>query len=76
MGRLKALTGGMPLFVQSAAGIAVSEYEGDVAQLCDSLEGQTNTAETAQEVILARVFDALPGTARDAVAVLSLSDLG
>lgn len=76
MARLRTLTGGMPLFVQSAARIAVSEYEGDVEQLCDSLEGQTNTAETAQEVILARVFDALPGTARVAVAVLSLSDLG
>lgn len=76
MGHLKTLTGGMPLFVQSAARIAVSEYDGDVAQLCDSLEGQTNTAETAQEVILARVFDALPGAARDAVAILSLSDLG
>lgn len=76
MGRLKTLTGGMPLFVQSAARIAVSEYDGDVGQLCDSLERQINTAETAQEVILARVFDALPGIARDAVAVLSLSDLG
>ncbi|BEP62340.1 hypothetical protein GmRootV213_28940 [Variovorax sp. V213] len=76
MSRLKTLTGGMPLFVQSAARIAVSEYDGDVEQLCDSLEVQTNTAETAQEVILARVFGALPGSARDAVAVLSLSDLG
>lgn len=76
MGRLKTLTGGMPLFVQSAARIVVNEYGGDIEQLCDSLEAQTNTAETAQEVILARVFDALPPVTRDAVAVLSLSDLG
>lgn len=76
MGRLKALTGGMPLFVQSAARIATIEYDGDIELLCDSLESQTNTAETAQEVILARVLNALPATTRDAVAILSLSDLG
>ncbi|MGN7919694.1 SEC-C metal-binding domain-containing protein [Lysobacter sp. 22409] len=76
IGRLKTLTGGMPLFARSAARIAVSEYHGDVEQLCDSLERKTNTVETAQEVILSRVVDTLPNSARDAIAVLSLADLG
>ena len=73
--RLRMLTAGLPLYVQSAAKIATSEYGGDVAQLCIELDAQTNTVETAQEIILARVFDALPATIRDVVAVLSLSDI-
>jgi len=73
---LQRLTAGLPLYVKSAAKIASSEYAGDVAQLCVALEAQTNTSETAQEIILARVFDALSVPIRDAVAVLSLSDIG
>lgn len=73
--RLRMLTAGLPLYVQSAAKIATSEYGGDVARLCIELDAQTNTVETAQEIILTRVFDALPPTIRDVVAVLSLSDI-
>lgn len=76
LGRLQALTRGMPLFVESAARIAVREHAGDLEQLCHTLEQQTNTAETAQEVILEKVFDALPQQSKDAVAVLSLCDVG
>lgn len=76
LGRVQALTRGMPLFVESAARIAACEHRGDLAQLCNSLEQQTNTAETAQEVILEKVFDALPPQSKDAVAVLSLCDVG
>lgn len=75
LGRLQALTRGMPLFVESAARIAAREHAGDLEQLCNALEQQTNTAETAQEVILEKVFDALPRQSRDAVAVLSLCDV-
>lgn len=75
MGRLSLQTAGMPLFVQSAARIAVQDYAGDAAQLCDALDSHTNIGETAQEVILSRTFDGLPGDARDVVAVLSLADV-
>lgn len=76
LGRVQALTRGMPLFVESAARIAARERGGDLEQLCNSLEQQTNTAETAQEVILEKVFDALPSQSKDAVAVFSLCDVG
>ncbi|WP_169748351.1 ATP-binding protein [Xenophilus azovorans] len=75
LGRLQTLTRGMPLFVESAARIAARDYGGDLQQLCIALEQQTNTAETAQEVILEKVFDSLPSQSKDAVAVLSLSDV-
>jgi len=75
MGRLSQLTAGMPLFVQSAARLAVHDYAGDAAQLCDALATQANIGETSQEVILARTFDGLPSRTQDAVAVLSLADV-
>lgn len=75
MGRLSQRTASMPLFVQSAARIAVQDYAGDVAQLCDALDNQTNIGETSQEVILSRTFDGLPSRTQDAVAVLSLADV-
>jgi hypothetical protein len=75
MGRISQQTAGMPLFVQSAARIAMQDYAGDTAQLCDALDNQTNIGETSQEVILSRTFDGLPSSARDIVAVLSLADV-
>lgn len=76
MGRLKMLTAGMPLFVRSAATIAREEYEGRIDQMCDAVDALTNLTQTAQEVILAKVFDALPLAAQRTIAVLSLSDIG
>lgn len=75
MGRLSQQTASMPLFVQSAARIAVQDYAGDAAQLCDALDNQTNIGETSQEVILSRTFDGLPSRTQDVVAVLSLADV-
>lgn len=76
MGRLKKLTAGMPLFVRSAATIAREDYEGNVDQMCDAVDALTNLTRTAQEVILAKIFDAFPIAAQNTVAVLSLSDIG
>lgn len=76
MGRLKALTAGMPLFVRSAATIAREEYGGSLAQMCEAVEALTNLTQTAQEVILAKVFSAFSPAAQEVVAVLSLSDIG
>jgi hypothetical protein len=75
MGRLSQQTAAMPLFVQSAARIAVQDYAGDAAQLCNALDSQTHIGETSQEVILLRTLDGLPSGARDVVAVLSLADV-
>lgn len=75
MGRLSEQTAGMPLFVQSAARLAVRDYGGDVARLCAALDSLTTIAETTQDVILARTFDGLPSPAQAVVAVLSLVDV-
>lgn len=75
LGRLSQQTAGMPLFVQSAARIAVRDYGGDVSELCAALDAQANIGETAQDVILSRTFDGLPGETRDVVAVLGLADV-
>ncbi|HZF84901.1 MAG TPA: SEC-C metal-binding domain-containing protein, partial [Burkholderiaceae bacterium] len=75
MGRLKTLTAGMPLFVRSAATIAREEYGGSIDQMCAAVDALTNLSRTAQEVILAKVFDAFPHAAQQTIAVLSLSDI-
>jgi AAA domain len=75
LGRLLALTGGLPLFVRTASKLSVSLYGGDVAAMCSSVEAHTNVVATAQELILARSFDSLPEQVRDCAAVLSLSDV-
>lgn len=73
--RLLKLTGGLPLYVQNALKIAGQSYGGSVMGLCDALEARTHVVETAQELILADVFDVLGETERRAVAALSLSDV-
>lgn len=76
MRRLKTLTAGMPLFVRSAATIAREEYGGRIDQMCDAVNALTNLTQTAQEVILAKVFNAFPVAAQRTIAVLALSDIG
>jgi hypothetical protein len=73
--RLRRLTAGLPLYVQNAIQIARTEYAGEVARFCDELEARTHQVETAQNIILTRVFDGLSPQNRDAVACLSLSDV-
>lgn len=73
--RLRALTGGLPLYVRTAARLSLDQYGGDVARMCGAIEAQTHLVASAQELILSRVFDGLPETVRDCAAVLSLSDV-
>ncbi|WP_220454540.1 ATP-binding protein [Ralstonia solanacearum] len=73
--RLLQLTGGLPLYVQNALKIASENYDGDLSRLVGALEERTHIVETAQELILADVFDALNDTDRQAIAALSLSDV-
>ena len=74
-GRLLKLTGGLPLYTQNALKIAAGNYDGEVARLCAAIEERTHLAETAQDLILADVFDAYNDDERRAVAALSLSDV-
>lgn len=73
--QLLELTGGLPLYVQNALKIAAQSYEGSVERLCAALEARTHVVETAQELILADVFEAFSETEKRAVAALSLSDV-
>ncbi|HWR45071.1 dsDNA nuclease domain-containing protein [Sporomusa sp.] len=73
--RLLELTAGLPLYVQNAIAITAREYEGSLTRFCSELEAKTHAVETAQEIILARVFDGFPDAIRDAIGILSLSDI-
>lgn len=69
------LTGGLPLYVQNALGIAKSQYDGAVGAFCQDLITTTHSVETAQEAILGRLFDDLPAGIAQAAMALSLSDI-
>lgn len=73
--RMLKLTAGLPLYVQNALKIAAGSYEGDVDRLCTALEERTHVVETAQELILADVFETFDDNERRAVGALSLSDV-
>ncbi|MGI2161914.1 SEC-C metal-binding domain-containing protein [Shewanella oncorhynchi] len=73
---LRIYTGGLPLYVQSAAKIAITEYKGDVDTLCVELQQQGNSVETAQEVILSRVYRGFEKLVQDSLALFSLADVG
>ena len=74
--QLRSYTGGLPLYVQSAAKIAVMEYKGNIDALCAELQRQENSVETAQEVILSRVYQGFDKLVQDSLALFSLADVG
>jgi hypothetical protein len=71
----RQLTGGLPLYVQSAARIAGTAYRGDARKLCEQLKSLTHTKTTGQEEILNEVQKHLSKTAADVSAILSLSNV-
>ena len=73
--RLLKLTAGFPLYIQNALKISAESYDGSVNLLCTALEERTHIVETAQELILADVFESYNENERRAVAALSLSDV-
>lgn len=75
LGKIVALTGGLPLYVRAAVQLCADQYGGNAAAMCASVEAHSNLVETAQHLILSRSFDALSPSVRDCVAVLSLSDV-
>jgi hypothetical protein len=74
--KLRTYTGGLPLYVQSAAKIAASEYDGNVDALCAELQQQETSVATAQEVILTRVYEGFEKLVQDSLALFSLADVG
>lgn len=74
--RLNSLTAGLPLYVQSALRLSKTHYRGDLAKLCSEVSEQSNVAETAQEIILSKLFDSLSEASRNALSVWSLVDVG
>lgn len=74
--QLRIFSGGLPLYVDSAITVALSEYGGDIEALCADLGQQSNVVETAQEVILARVYDGYDQVTQNALAIVSLADTG
>lgn len=68
-------TGGLPLYVQNAISIAASEHGGSLGDLCRQLTEQSHSVETAQEIILSRVVEALAEGTGKILATLSISDI-
>lgn len=73
--KLLDITGGLPLYVQSAVRIAGADYAGDLARFCSELERQTHSVTTAQELILSKVYAAFSPREQDALAILGLVDI-
>lgn len=73
--RVARLTGALPLFVINAAKLTVSHYDGDSDAFCTAIEGRTQGQDTAQDLILAATFEALPAAARDVAALLGQCDV-
>lgn len=71
--RWRKITGGLPLYVRSAAALCKSEFEGEAGLGLDAVSDQTHVTELVQEVLLERGLAALPDQDRQLVAALSLS---
>lgn len=73
--RIRAITGGLPLFVCQAAALINRTYGGDPTAMCDELERGTHSVPTDQEHILAKSLSALSVPARRAAVALSWSEV-
>lgn len=73
--RVRTITAGMPLYLQSAARLAAQDYAGDLSLLCTALEQQATLETTAQELILTKVYEGLTHTSQQMVTLLSMVDV-
>jgi hypothetical protein len=73
--RLRSLTAGLPLYVHSAIQVAKGDFGGDLVAFCEALESQTLPVDTAQHIILSRVFDGLTTQVKQVLACASLADI-
>jgi len=75
MERVRTITAGMPLYLQSAARLAAKDYAGDLSLLCTALEQQATLETTAQELILTKVYEGLAQASQQIVTLLSMVDV-
>ncbi|CAD6514497.1 hypothetical protein LMG24235_00932 [Paraburkholderia sabiae] len=73
--RVRALTGGLPLYVRSAISVARNEYGSDLEAFCEAFEGQSLSIDTRQRTLLTVVFNGLDLPSRQVLACASLSDV-
>ncbi|MEH6742042.1 AAA family ATPase [Hyphomonas sp.] len=73
--RWHTVTGGLPLFVESAARVCHQTYGGDVEKFLAELEAGSHAQPVAQEVLLEEVLDTLNTDERAVLSVLSLTRL-
>lgn len=72
--KLVKFTNGIPLYVQSILALSQRETEGNLDIFCGELDALKHTTETAQEIILNKLYESLPVDARHILSVWSISD--
>lgn len=73
--RISRVTGGLPLYVRSAASLAAAVYGADAEAMCDAVEARTHAEATAQEIILEQSFGRSSREAQEGAALLCLCDV-
>lgn len=71
--RVHHLTGGLPLYVESAAQIAAKAYASDARRFIEDIEAGEHTQPAAQEVILEKLLASLTPADQNLLAAVSLS---
>ncbi|WP_432187705.1 AAA family ATPase [Streptomyces sp. Tue6028] len=73
--RIRALAGGLPMYILQAAALTRSEYGADAAAFCDAFEERTHLTSTAQDLILEEAFGRLSETAKTLATLLALAEV-
>lgn len=73
--RLKAITGGLPLFVNDAAFLCARRFSGDCDSLCQALEDASTTESSGQDAVLRASIENGNPQARRAAAALALASV-
>jgi len=73
--KLRAITGGLPLFVRDTCRLAKEQYDGSVELCCRAIEKIATTQTTTQEIIATEVFRRIGPEAKQAAAILSMCTL-
>ncbi|BCL20520.1 hypothetical protein GCM10017668_23630 [Streptomyces tuirus] len=73
--RVLSLTAGLPLYVLNSAQLTRTAYAGDGAAFCDSVQAETHSKATAQEMILRQVLDRLAPRSRAVAGILAVAEV-
>jgi hypothetical protein len=73
--RVRAITGGTPLYVRQAAKLTTTHFDGDSNAFCSSISSGTHTVTTAQETILRNTVAGLDEGGRFVLAATSVADV-